>query len=207
MPYADEDLIRLVAACKERVPLYCRINRVFRDIPSTYIVAGSRLSNLREAALRFLQHTQRECRCIRCREVRDVHVSLDNLRLNDLGYETSASRERFLSFDTEEGRLAGYLRLSLPAPESVPILPELAGAALIREVHVYGPALALGTSGREEAQHRGLGTRLCEEAERIARTAGFHRLAVIASVGTRPYYAARGYGRDGTYMVKTLDSP
>jgi elongator complex protein 3 len=201
-PYSDETLVSLVAACKGEVPAYCRINRVFRDIPSTDIVAGSHMSNLREAALRELARTGGRCRCIRCREVRDLRVSTQALTLRSLRYRTRSSREEFLSFETEDGLLAGYARLSLPS--AAPILPELAGAALIREVHVYGPALDLGSQGRDEAQHRGLGTRLLEEAEAIAHREGYRRMAVIASVGTRPYYAARGYRRDQTYVVKEL---
>ena len=33
---------------------------------------------------------------------------------------------------------------------------------------------------------------------------GFNFMAVIASVGTREYYRARGYKLSGTYMVKRL---
>ena len=38
--------------------------------------------------------------------------------------------------------------------------------------------------------------------EEVARAAGYGGLAVIAAVGTRPYYAARGYTLDGSYMLK-----
>lgn len=207
IPYPDDVLIRLVAACKRTVPPYCRINRVFRDIPATDIVAGSRLSNLRQLAQRALAAGGGRCACIRCREIRGERLALGDLRLNALSYGASASREIFLSCETPESRLAGYARLSLPTGSVGAGLPELERAALIRELHVYGPALALGTAGREEGQHRGLGTRLLERAEEIARQNGFPRLAVIASVGTRPYYAARGYAREGTYMLKALNSP
>jgi elongator complex protein 3 len=45
---------------------------------------------------------------------------------------------------------------------------------------------------------------LLGEAERIARRFGFKRLAVIASVGTRQYYARHGFERGSLYMVKPL---
>jgi len=45
---------------------------------------------------------------------------------------------------------------------------------------------------------------LIEEAESIARAKGFHRLAVIAAVGTRAYYAGRGFDLGELYMFKTL---
>ena len=39
---------------------------------------------------------------------------------------------------------------------------------MIREVHVYGPAVPIGQSARGEAQHIGLGALLIVEAKRLA---------------------------------------
>ena len=75
---------------------------------------------------------------------------------------------------------------------------------MIREVHVYGPALEIGVESEGQAQHAGLGTRLIERAAEIARQAGFNRLAVIASTGTRDYYRARGFELGELYMMKDL---
>jgi elongator complex protein 3 len=74
---------------------------------------------------------------------------------------------------------------------------------MIRELHVYGPAQALGAQGRG-LQHRGLGTQLLEDAAHIAREAGFDALAVIAAVGTRPYYRERGFTQGTLYPTKQL---
>jgi GNAT superfamily N-acetyltransferase len=176
-------------------------------------------------------------------------------------YETDISREHFLSYETPGGRLAGFLRLSLPlfadqhsilsgarqhvlpctvegcgdgrgsashpstasalraasaqdAPligpaEEVPaiweIMPEIAGAAMIREVHVYGPALGIGSESAGEAQHLGLGRRLIAEAKEHARAAGFDRLAVISAIGTRRYYERLGFERGELYMIAPLN--
>ena len=66
------------------------------------------------------------------------------------------------------------IRLSLPSKESPETgLSDLNGAALIREVHVYGQSLAVGAEKTGAAQHVGLGTRLLEEAESIAKQNGF----------------------------------
>jgi elongator complex protein 3 len=46
-----------------------------------------------------------------------------------------------------------------------------------------------------------LGTRLLDQARRIARQEGFERLAVIAAVGTRPYYRERGFAQGELYVV------
>jgi elongator complex protein 3 len=132
------------------------------------------------------------------------------MELRSEDYATEYSDETFLSFETLSGRLAGYLRLSLPKAGSgvEPIkleIPEIEGAALVREVHVYGPALALGASGKDQAvQHTGIGRRLLAEAERCAHKAGYSKMAIIASVGTRGYYAKYGYELEGTYMVRSL---
>jgi len=145
------------------------------------------------------------CRCIRCREVRGQEVDSAALELERLDYETDGTRECFLSYVTPDDRLAGFLRLSLPRAD--PSIDELSGCAVVRELHVYGPALELGTSREGAAQHAGLGTRLLEEARRIARAEGFGRLAVIAAVGTRPYYRERGFEQGELYVRCVAPEP
>jgi len=73
-------------------------------------------------------------------------------------------------------------------------------------VHVYGQSLAVGDRKRQTgaAQHLGLGTRLLEEAEVIARNNGFEKLAVISAIGTRHYYLDRGFERGEYYLVKKI---
>jgi len=126
------------------------------------------------------------------------------LRLNMLVYNTGSTAEYFFSFDTAEDKLAGFLRLSLPLDGNILQLEDLEGAAVIREVHVYGQSLEVGAGMPGAAQHAGLGTRLLIEAGRVALEHGFHRLAVISAVGTRQYYAARGFEPGELYMIKTL---
>ena len=93
----------------------------------------------------------------------------------------------------------------MPEPEAPSIgMAELHGSAVIREVHVYGQSLAVGAEKAGSAQHAGLGTRLLERAEILARDAGFDRLAVISAVGTRQYYLERGFGRGELYLMKQL---
>jgi elongator complex protein 3 len=75
---------------------------------------------------------------------------------------------------------------------------------LIREVHIYGQSLPVGGGQDGAAQHVGLGTRLLVEAERIATEHGYKHLAVIAAIGTRRYYQARGFERGELYLVKNL---
>jgi elongator complex protein 3 len=84
-------------------------------------------------------------------------------------------------------------------------MTDLSGAAIIREIHVYGQSLGMGKRQRGLAQHAGLGARLTWEAEAIARQRGFKRLAVIAAVGTRRYYIRRGFKRGDFYLMKDLN--
>jgi elongator complex protein 3 len=204
-PYGEEELIALVADCKAAIPPYCRVNRVFRDIPSDDIVAGTKSSNLRQMVQVNMAARGLACHCIRCREVREAAVAGDGLHLTVYTYDTDGSQEQFLGLETAGGRLAGFLRLSLPAPDAAVAIPEIAGAAMIRELHVYGPALGIGaaaTSG--EAQHVGLGRRLVAEARSRARAAGRARLGVISAIGTRPYYEGLGFRRGELYMLCDL---
>jgi elongator complex protein 3 len=203
-PYTDEALIDLIAGCKVNTPRYVRLNRIIRDIPKEHIVAGSTVSNLREVVKRKLTAEGRACQCIRCREVRDETAQVSG-QVGLLEYATRGGREVFLSIDTNTDKLAGFLRLSLPTQDAAVStgIDELRGAAIIREVHVYGPVVEIGREGRSgHAQHLGLGTRLIAEAEQRACEAGYDRLVVISAIGTREYYRKHGFVGGELYMLK-----
>jgi len=210
-PYSTQKLIDLIADIKPTIPRYCRVNRVIRDIPSTNVVEGNRRTSLRQDVHDEMKRRGTVCQCVRCREVRGKSVKTEVLELNDLVYQAGTAEEHFISFVTPEDKLAGFVRLSLPGKES----PQMGisdldtqtgtrGVALIREVHVYGQSLPVGAEKDGAAQHAGLGTRLLEEAERIAKENGFGRMAVISAVGTRGYYLGRGFERGELYLVKQL---
>ncbi|MBO9310105.1 MAG: tRNA uridine(34) 5-carboxymethylaminomethyl modification radical SAM/GNAT enzyme Elp3 [Chloroflexi bacterium] len=203
-PYSTETLIALLADCLRATPEYCRLTRIIRDIPSTNIVVGNKLTNLRELVEAHLAARGERSRDIRAREVRDSAIAPEALRLDVLSYPTSVGREHFLQFITAERHIAGFLRLSLP-DRGVPALhAELEGAAVIREVHVYGQALGFGQEAAGKAQHNGLGTRLIEHAAQIARAHGYARLAVISAVGTRAYYRERAFEDGQLYQLRRL---
>ena len=203
-PYSESTLLDLIADVKTAVPRYCRINRVIRDIPSTYVIEGNKNTSLRQDIQREMARRGTHCECIRCREIRQSRVTPQSVSLHNLVYHPANAEEHFLSFDTQEDRLAGFLRLSLPKDTGVTGMEELESAAIIREVHVYGQSLEVGEERTGIAQHSGMGTRLIEEAEQISRQKGFKRLAVIAAVGTRAYYAERGFQLGDHYMWKDL---
>ncbi|MCX7837906.1 MAG: tRNA uridine(34) 5-carboxymethylaminomethyl modification radical SAM/GNAT enzyme Elp3 [Anaerolineae bacterium] len=205
-PYTEAELIELLIACKAMVPPYCRINRVVRDIPASYIVAGNTTSDLRLVVQREMRARGLACQCIRCREIRNEKITRAELRLDVLTYPTDVTTEHFLSFVTPRHRLAAFLRLSLPLPDAPceDILDEVRDCAMIREVHVYGRALEIGAESTGEAQHAGLGAELIEHATQIARANGFKRLAVIAAIGTREYYRRLGFELGELYMAKGI---
>ena len=204
-PYDTADLVDLLVDIKPTIPRYCRVNRVIRDIPSTNVVEGNRRTSLRMDVHREMQARGTRCACVRCREVGKEKVDPRELQAQDLVYQATEAEEHFLSFVTPTDKLAGFLRLSFPGPGAPATgLPDLAGAALVREVHVYGQALAVGAEREGAAQHSGLGTALLQRAEGLARARGFGKMAVIAAVGTREYYRGRGYEEGSLYLVKSL---
>lgn len=203
-PYPEETLLDLIADLKTTVPRYCRINRIIRDIPSTYVVAGNKNTSLRQDIQHEMKKRGTHCSCIRCREVRGKPIDPETLEFNDLVYHPADAEEHFLSYNTPDDKLAGFLRLSLPDNTHSTGMADLVDAAIIREVHVYGQSLEVGEVRDGIAQHSGLGTNLIEEAESLAKDKGYQRLAVIAAVGTRAYYASRGFKPSEHYMVKAL---
>ena len=213
-PYTTQQLIDLIADIKPSIPIYTRVNRIIRDIPANYIQAGSLRSSLRQDVKKELERRGQRCRCVRCREIRGKTVDVEQMTLDDYVYHPADAEEHFISYATADDRLAGYLRLSLPeqAPsarseiraELYKEMPELQGAGLIREVHIYGQSLEVGSEKVGAAQHSGLGTHLLEEAERIAASKGFHKLAVIAAIGTSLYYQKRGFKQERLYMTKSI---
>ncbi len=203
-PYGEEELTELLSDIKPTTPRYCRINRVIRDIPSNHVVQGNRNTSLRQDLAARMQSKGVKCQCIRCREVRSKNFDSGTMKLHDLVYDTGHTLEHFISFNTASDELIGFLRLSLPKVNNPLGIPDLNGAAMIREVHVFGQSLEIGADIKGAAQHLGLGKRLIEEASVISLQAGFSHLAVISAIGTREYYHKRGFIEGELYMLKAL---
>ncbi|MEE2677730.1 MAG: elongator complex protein 3 [Myxococcota bacterium] len=198
-PYGASELLDVVTACLAEAPPTVRLTRVIRDFSSHDIVAGTRTANLREVAERQLSERGVAVRDIRAREIRAEPFDPAELEFHERAYATSNGEERFLSYETREDRLVAFLRLSLPA-DAAPH-PDLTGAAILREVHVYGASLEVGRRGASP-QHAGLGRRLVERAVTLARSAGFSRLAVISAIGTRGWYRDLGFADGSLYQFR-----
>ncbi len=199
-PYSEEELIDVLIHAKSIIPIYSRINRLIRDIPSTYIFDGNKKTNMRQIVQIEMQKKGIFCKCIRCREIRNEEIK--EIHFDKYEYETSVSTEYFLSFNTE-GKLLGFLRLSIPKDRSH-FIKELENSSIIRELHIYGKALRIKQES-DSAQHLGLGKKLLKEAEIISKENGFEKISVISGIGTREYYNKRGYVLNKLYQTKYIN--
>ena len=211
-PYAKDELVDVLVQDVLATPPYVRISRMIRDISATDILVGNKHTNLRQMVEQELAAKDVASRVqeIRFREINQQQVSAAELTLQDFTYTTAVSDEHFLQWVTADNKIAGFCRLSLPhwdkltagacdvTANELLIQP---GQAMIRELHVYGQALSLGSEGMS-AQHQGLGQKLLAKASSIAAEAGYTSLNVISSIGTRAYYRAQGFTDAGLYQQK-----
>ena len=206
-PLTNEDAIELICQIKMLLPKWTRLQRIQREIPIHLIAAGVTRSNIRQLAENKLDESNKKCQCIRCREVghailKGIAPRPEHIELKTMKYNACNGVEHFISFeDVKNDILIGFLRLRFPHDSH---RPELSNAALVRELHVYGPMVPIGSRAKDEWQHRGYGEELLSEAECIAEKNGFNKIAILSGVGVREYYRKFGYKRDGTYMAKPL---
>jgi elongator complex protein 3 len=199
-PYGEDEMVELVAYAKSILPEYVRLQRVQRDIPARHILAGSRHSNFRQLAAARLRARGLRCRCIRCREI-GRRPDTGRCRTELLTYECAGGTEHFIQMVAGDS-LAGFARLRFPGSA---VSGEANGAALLRELHVYGRPVPIGSApDADQSQHRSIGAELLGRAEEIAGDAGFPEIAVMSGCGVRPYYRRQGYRRAGPYMMRDL---
>jgi len=196
-PYSNKELIDLLIKIKKIIPPYVRIQRLYRDIPASSIIAGSKLSNIRQIMQEKMLSENIKCSCVRCREIRaDSKLPV---KLKRIDYLASGGKEIFLEYIDKNNRLYALLRLRIYGYISNERV------AIIREVHTYGPMAEVGTHNNVSKQHKGLGKKLIKEAERITKKEfGIRKIAVISGIGVRSYYRKLGYKLTDTYMVKKL---
>jgi elongator complex protein 3 len=222
-PLDNDTAAELVAEIKSMIPEYTRLQRVQRDIPADFIEGGVWKSNLRQLARKRMDEHGWTCDCIRCREVGHNDEEPETVTLDVTEYDAGGGTEQFISFeDRDKDILVGFCRLRFP---NDPVRRELEDAAVVRELHVYGSQVGVGSegwntsaasddpasrtetasAGVSQKQHQGYGTRLVETAERIAADAGYDKLAILSGIGVREYYREKlGYRQDGPYVSKRL---
>jgi len=225
--YDFESLIEVLIYAKEKTFPWVRLNRVIRDIPNNYILAGVDQPNLRQVLEKKMCEAGKSCKCIRCREPGSNRAALERIKEAELKireYEASGGMEYFISMETpDEKYIYGFCRLRLSeemgyvdsiepkirkhhnAMEKINIYPNINGLAMIRELHVYGDMTPVSEDGIA-VQHRGFGKKMLQQAERIAMDHGYVGMAIISGVGARRYYEKHGYSLENDYMVKLFGS-
>ena len=204
IPYDDLKLFILIKDFKQKVQKWKRLNRIIRDIPSTYISGGysHKFVNMRQLLQNDMKKNNWSCKCIRCREVGNNIVNPDHIKLTMEEYDGSDGKEYFISYETDN-YLIGFIRLRL-SKNNENRLEILKDMALIRELHVYSNLNNVGNNIEESMQHKGYGKKLVFEAERIATENGYKKMAIISGTGVRNYYKKLGYELEESYMIKNL---
>jgi elongator complex protein 3 len=213
-PYSTEEAANLIAEVKRTLPPWVRVMRVQRDIPAGLIAAGVKKSNLRQLVQQKLAEHSDRCTCIRCREVGhrlavdNVTPNPDKVKILEVPYTASEGKEIFISAeDPENNVLIGYLRLRIPSAKAHRPEISVMSSAIVRELHVYGPLVPVGKHLARAWQHKGYGSILLGEAERVAREDyDSKKLLVISALGTKQYYIRFGYEHDGVYVSKRLEN-
>lgn len=198
-PINVEEAAERIVELKKTVPEYCRIMRVQRDIPTKYSSAGVERTNLRQYVAELAEKKGVKCRCIRCRQPKPGHkVKSFNIKIQE--YEASEGKEFFIAAE-EKDKLLGFCRLRFVSQSLRKEITK--NSAIVRELHVYGTAVGINKEGK--TQHRGIGSKLMQEAERICKENKKEKILVISGVGVREYYRNLGYKNDGPYVSKKFN--
>jgi elongator complex protein 3 len=197
-PYTKEQTISILREMIKLTPRYCRIMRIMREIPPAYLIAGIKNIDLRKDIEEVIRKEKTKIKEIRFREIgfalRDKREVNNQIKIKKTKYKANNGIEFFIEAINKDDILFGLLRLRLDNNK----------VATIRELHVYGPALKLGEKQQEKYQHTGIGKKLMQTAEKIAKTKKSKKLRIISGVGVREYYKKLGYklDKEKIYMEK-----
>jgi elongator complex protein 3 len=212
IPYTNEEIVALVATAVSNMPEYVRIQRMQRDIPLDQIEAGLNQGNLRELVQQRMILNSLRDPTIRYREIghfqmrSDRPIDPDNIRLVRREYDASDGNEIFLSFEEQDlDVLFGFVRLRIPIKDVH--RPEIKAiqSAIIRELRVYGPVVEIGKRDEYAWQHLGLGEKMLDCAQEIARAEfDAKQVLVNSGIGVKEYYRGLGFIDKGPYLSKNL---
>ncbi len=214
-PYTTEEVVDLIADIMPSIPRWVRIQRMQRDIPKRLIVAGPNAGNLTQLVFQHAENRGYQLQNIRYREVGyrqrsqmdtsndEPEIEALTLRIDE--YPASGGKEIFFAYENlEQDSLVGYLRLRIPSDQAHRAEVKNKNAALLRELHIYGQSIKLGTTHEDAWQHRGLGAQLLVAAEEYAQKYDRKRIVCTSGIGAREYYLRHGYRYDGPYVTKRL---
>jgi len=200
VPYTKKQVSDLVIKMLKKTPRYCRIMRIMREIPPSFLIAGVKNIDMRKDIEEVIRAKGAKINEIRFREIgfaiRDNRKVNTTIKIKTTKYSGSQGTEYFIEAVNKDDLLFGMIRLRLEKNQP----------AMIRELHVYGPALNLGEKNNEKWQHKGLGKILLEKAETIAKKKKNTKIKVISGIGVREYYRKLGYevDNDNVYVEKEL---
>jgi len=222
-PYAEKEngdiLLEVCLTAKIYSQYFCRFNRIQRDFPEAKpgligYESETIPANFRQLLMAEAKSQGIDCKCIRCREPK--HRSPKRIKYFTEKYRASEGEEYFVSAESpNRSILYGFVRVRIQDEQSKgqqikSYFPELEGAALVRELHVYGTVIPVNEkrSKQHSTQHRGIGTSLMRRAENISVINSKNKVAVISGVGVREFYKAKLNYKlvgQGEYMIKDLN--
>lgn len=209
-PYAQTNeraLLDVVKYAMESCPPWIRLPRVIRDIPLSYIEGGNMYPNLRQMLTDELAKEGSYSNDIRARECgRNTKYKVEKATYICRNFDTFGGKEYFISLESEDRRaIFGFTRLRILYKNPVyqkQEFNELKNKGLIRELHVYGNVVPVGHTKKNDSQHKGIGKKLIQLAENIAKKNGCNGTAVISGIGVTKYYEKLGYNEEGSFMIK-----
>src|SRR3989344_2761991 len=203
-PLNTDEAADLLLKVKPLIPKFCRVMRIQRDIPTKVTIDGVNITNFRQYLHELMARNNIKCNCIRCREPKNKKINFDKVKLVRYDYNSSRGEEIFLSYeDVSQDILVGFIRLRVPYK---PFRPEITNkSAGIREIHVYGNIVPIGKKSEKDAQHHGYGTKLMQEAERIAKEEyDINKILVTSGIGAKASFYKLGYKKESVYVTKNI---
>ena len=168
------------------------------------IYGGNSNISMRDYLKEILLKEGKKCECIRCREIKNKKLEINNIKLVIRKYNDNNADEYFISYESkDESIIYGFCRLRLNKTNKDIYFKELINCALVRELHVYG-IMVPHNSSKSKTQHYGFGKKLLNVAEKISRVNTFNKIAIIAGIGVREYYKKLGYDLLNSYMIKDI---
>ena len=209
-PYDERQTREILEKMMRLIPEYCRVMRMMREFPREKLIEGVEKLDLRKDVEENFRRNKESIKEIRMREIGFNKIEDNDAKIKIIEYMASEGKEFFLEFVNKDDILFGLLRLRLFNKSNNKKINGKRGDitfnhAIIRELHVYGQAIPIGEKG--ETQHIGLGKKLLEKAEEIAKDNKIKELSIISGIGVREYYRKLGYelDKDGIYMAKRLN--
>jgi elongator complex protein 3 len=211
-PLNTDEAVKLVGKLVSLVPAWVRIQRIQRDVPAPYIDAGVQMSNLRQLVDDHMKKNKLSNNEIRARELghlllkEKISFEKDDILLKTEKYQASESTEFFISLQLKhQNALVGYLRLR-DINQSHRFELGKNPCMIIRELKVVGQELAIGDKTKNGLQHKGFGSMLLSEAERICVEEYDKKdLFVLSGVGVKEYYRKyHDFDDVGYYLQKKL---